>query len=163
MGWETEQGGLTLMRAKGVWLLQLGCTVLQAQEKASSKIVGIDGELVSRGLTECNTRSWPACVPAVTLSLSMNALQCYNISTKAPLTASEAETLAWLLRETFEPELLTSGTEFANVAAGDTVVEVWRLLRLLLPCCCYALCTLHGDKQYYAGTGDDITQFDSRF
>ena len=50
--------------------------------------------------------------------------QCYNISTTAPLTAAEAETLAWLLRETFEPELLTAGTEFPSPAAIDAVVEV---------------------------------------
>lgn len=51
-------------------------------------------------------------------------LQCYNISLTAPLTAAEAETLAWLLRETFEPELLTEGTEFAAVGSADVVVEV---------------------------------------
>ena len=71
--------------------------------------------------------------------------QCYNISTTAPLTAAEAETLAWLLRETFEPELLTGGTEFASVAANDAIVEA-RLLACLLGCllaaagCC---CWLH--------------------
>lgn len=51
-------------------------------------------------------------------------MQCYNISTTAPLTAAEAETLSWLLRETFEPELLTGATEFPSVGANDAVVEV---------------------------------------
>ena len=111
----------------------------QAQEKVSSKIVGIDGELVSsRGGSAGLQHQLLVCLhaPALTPSPSQrNALlQCYNISTKAPLTASEAETLAWLLRETFEPELLTSGTEFASVAAGDTVVEVRRRPRVVDTC-----------------------------
>ncbi len=66
----------------------------KANEKASNKIQSIDGEL------------------------------CYNISTSSPLTAEEAQTLAWLLRETYEPELLTSDSRFASTAAAETVVEV---------------------------------------
>jgi hypothetical protein len=62
------------------------------------------------------------------------SFQCYNISLTAPLTAEEAATLAWLLRETFEPELLTPGSEFGPEAVGekDTVVEVGLLLVLRL-------------------------------
>jgi len=43
------------------------------------------------------------------------------------LTAEEAQTLAWLLRETYEPELLTSDSRFSTTnasVASETVVEV---------------------------------------
>ncbi|KAL6745568.1 CobB/CobQ-like glutamine amidotransferase domain-containing protein [Haematococcus lacustris] len=47
---------------------------------------------------------------------------CYNVSVTAPLSSKEAETLTWLLRETFEPQGLTPESRFK---AGDhTVVEV---------------------------------------
>ena len=73
------------------------------------------------------------------------SLQCYNISTTEPLTAAEAETLAWLLRETFEPELLTGATEFAAVGATDAVVEVrcrcwWWSWRCCSSCSCWQSC-----------------------
>lgn len=41
----------------------------------------------------------------------------------APLHPQEASTLAWLLRETFEPELVTPSTSLAT-AGSDAVVEV---------------------------------------
>lgn len=77
----------------------------------------------------------------------MCLLQCYNISTTEPLTAEEAETLAWLLRETFEPELLTASTEFPSVGANDAIVEVRESTTSLLnPSCCsigHACCCMH--------------------
>lgn len=48
---------------------------------------------------------------------------CFNVSLTAPLTAEEAGTLAWLLRETFEPEKLTAESRFA-APAGAGVLEV---------------------------------------
>ena len=51
-------------------------------------------------------------------------LQCYNVEASAPLTAKEAETLSWLLRETYEPELLTADSRFGQPAGSDAVVEV---------------------------------------
>ncbi|PSC73466.1 putative phosphoribosylformylglycinamidine chloroplastic mitochondrial [Micractinium conductrix] len=93
--------GLTASKAKTL--------LRKAQDKASSKIVGVDGEL------------------------------CYNISTTAPLTAEESETLAWLLRETFEPELLTGGTEFPSPAANDAVVEVGPRMSFSTAWCANAL------------------------
>ena len=52
---------------------------------------------------------------------------CYNIDTVAPLTTEEATTLCWLLRETYEPELLTPTSRFSTSAAAaseTTVIEV---------------------------------------
>jgi len=66
----------------------------KAQDKASRNIQGLDAEL------------------------------CYNISTTEPLTEKEAETLTWLLRETFEPELLTPDSCFSSPAANEKVIEV---------------------------------------
>ncbi len=39
--------------------------------------------------------------------------QCYNVEVDSPLTTEEATTLLWLLRETFEPELLTPSSQLA--------------------------------------------------
>ncbi|PNW79730.1 hypothetical protein CHLRE_08g364800v5 [Chlamydomonas reinhardtii] len=50
--------------------------------------------------------------------------QCYNVSLTKPLSASEAETLAWLLRETFEPELLSPASHLPASGGNVTVVEV---------------------------------------
>lgn len=48
---------------------------------------------------------------------------CYNIELSSPLTPKEAETLQWLLRETFEPEGLSSAP-FLTHASAAPVVEV---------------------------------------
>lgn len=66
----------------------------KAQKKVSEVIVSIDGEA------------------------------CYNIGLQAPLTSQEAGTLAWLLRETFEPEFLRPSTILDLEAPTQTVVEV---------------------------------------
>jgi len=50
----------------------------------------------------------------------IDAEQCFNVGVSAPLTAQEAETTSWLLRETFEPELLVPESRFV----GKQVVEV---------------------------------------
>ncbi|KDD76052.1 hypothetical protein H632_c378p1, partial [Helicosporidium sp. ATCC 50920] len=46
---------------------------------------------------------------------------CFNVALSGPLTEDQARVLLWLLSETFEPHLLTSGSRFA---AGEAVVEV---------------------------------------
>ncbi|EFN52340.1 hypothetical protein CHLNCDRAFT_139160 [Chlorella variabilis] len=88
-------GIVQLYRYPGLTQSKAKTLLRKAQDKASPSITAIDGEL------------------------------CYNIALTAPLTPAEAETLAWLLRETFEPELLTGGTEFPASAVGpdDIVVE----------------------------------------
>ncbi|KAI7838801.1 hypothetical protein COHA_007416 [Chlorella ohadii] len=102
-------GVVQLYRYPGLTQSKAKTLLRKAQEKASSKITGIDGEL------------------------------CYNISTTAPLTAAEAETLSWLLRETFEPELLTGATEFPSVGANDAVVEVGPRMSFSTAWCANAL------------------------
>jgi phosphoribosylformylglycinamidine synthase len=87
-------GVTQLFRSPGLTASKARSLLRRAREEASDKIVGVDSEL------------------------------CYNVATSAPLTAAEAETLAWLLRETFEPEALTAGSRFAAPAPGETVVEV---------------------------------------
>ncbi|KIY97626.1 phosphoribosylformylglycinamidinesynthase, partial [Monoraphidium neglectum] len=66
----------------------------KAQAKASDIITSVDGEV------------------------------CFNVQLSAPLTPKEAETLAWLLRETFEPELLTPSTVLLPGGPTQSVVEV---------------------------------------
>lgn len=48
------------------------------------------------------------------------SLQCFNIAVTAPLTEPEAQTLLWLLSETYEQDRLTS----ASVLSDSNVVEV---------------------------------------
>ena len=48
------------------------------------------------------------CVASVTTE------QCFNVETTEPLTSEEMTTLQWLLRETFEPELFTEASAFAD-------------------------------------------------
>lgn len=52
----------------------------------------------------------------------LDSEQVYNVGLDATLNAKEAETLAWLLRETFEPHLLTAESRFSD--ASGSVVEV---------------------------------------
>lgn len=67
----------------------------RAQDKVSSKILEIDAEL------------------------------CYNISTTSSLSAEESSTLAWLLRETYEPELLTCDSQLpGDLSDSVAVIEV---------------------------------------
>jgi phosphoribosylformylglycinamidine synthase len=70
------------------------CDFLQAQHKVSDAITSIDGEL------------------------------CYNVGLAAPLDAAEADKMAWLLRETFEPQQLTPSSIFDGSAPNQCVVEV---------------------------------------
>ncbi|KAL4423911.1 hypothetical protein ABPG75_001212 [Micractinium tetrahymenae] len=105
-----QAGGVVqLYRYPGLTTSKAKTLLRKAQEKASANLVGIDGEL------------------------------CYNISTTEPLTAEEAETLAWLLRETFEPELLTAATEFLSVDANDAIVEVGPRMSFSTAWCANAL------------------------
>jgi phosphoribosylformylglycinamidine synthase len=52
---------------------------------------------------------------------SVTTEQCFNVETTEPLTSEEMTTLQWLLRETFEPELFTEASAFAD---ASSVVEV---------------------------------------
>lgn len=91
----SKGAGVTqLFRYPGLTASKAKTLLRNAQDKASSKIGSIDGEL------------------------------CYNVSTTGPLTEEEANTLAWLLKETYEPELLTAGSRFSSVASSETVIEV---------------------------------------
>jgi len=54
---------------------------------------------------------------------SIDTEQVFNVSVTSPLTGKEAETMAWLLRETFEPELLTPDTRL-HASGNSCVVEV---------------------------------------
>jgi len=51
---------------------------------------------------------------------------CYNIEVTAPLSDREAETLSWLLRETYEPEKLRPSSSLAasNNTSTQSMVEV---------------------------------------
>lgn len=89
-----DAGVIQLYRYPGLATSSAKTLLRKAQDKVSDKISGIDGEL------------------------------CYNISTKEPLTTEEASTLAWLLRETFEPELLTPQSVFSPIDKTGSVVEV---------------------------------------
>eukprot|EP00775_Hariotina_reticulata_P008987 gene8987-9160_t len=66
----------------------------EAQHKVTDAITSIDGEL------------------------------CYNIGLAAPLDGAEAEKMAWLLRETFEPQQLTVSSIFDSNRDNQAVVEV---------------------------------------
>ena len=54
----------------------------------------------------------------------MYSVQCFNVKLEEPLTEEQAATLTWLLRETFEPELLSPDSGLRGDAATDAVVEV---------------------------------------
>jgi len=85
--------GLTqLYRYPGLSKSKATTLLHRAQSKVSKNITGIDGEL------------------------------CYNISTKEPLSAHEAATLTWLLRETYKPEFLTPASVLDS--KKTSVVEV---------------------------------------
>ena len=49
---------------------------------------------------------------------------CFNVGLSAPLSQAEAETLAWLLRETFEPKQLRGDSWLSSNSSTETVVEV---------------------------------------
>ena len=90
-------GVVQLYRYPGLTASQAATLLRKARAKASDAIASVDGEI------------------------------CYNIQLDAPLSAKDADTLAWLLRETFEPELLRPASVLAPGAAhADTqiVVEV---------------------------------------
>ncbi|GAX81039.1 hypothetical protein CEUSTIGMA_g8474.t1 [Chlamydomonas eustigma] len=55
---------------------------------------------------------------------SVDGEQCFNVGISSQLSGKEAETLAWLLRETFEPERLTPESKFSPNNSSTTVVEV---------------------------------------
>ncbi|KAK9795604.1 hypothetical protein WJX73_007566 [Symbiochloris irregularis] len=51
--------------------------------------------------------------------------QCFNIAISQPLNAEETDKLSWLLRETFEPDMLTAQSRFESALNGSQpVVEV---------------------------------------
>lgn len=58
--------------------------------------------------------------------------QCYNVQVDQPLTAEEAATLLWLLRETFEPELLTPSSRL-TAGAPTEVCPLEHVLLLHVP------------------------------
>lgn len=89
----TGNGVVQLYRYPGLTPSKAKTLLRKAKDKASSSITGIDGEL------------------------------CYNVATSSPLTAEEAETLAWLMRETYEPELLTPDSSL-RAGGSDAIVEV---------------------------------------
>ncbi|KAK9837421.1 hypothetical protein WJX81_001177 [Elliptochloris bilobata] len=91
----TEQREVVqLYRSPGLSASAAAALLRKAQAKVSEDIVGIDSEL------------------------------CFNVALRQPLAEDEAATLAWLLRETYEPERLTAASRFDNAAGGDTVIEV---------------------------------------
>ena len=49
---------------------------------------------------------------------------CFNVGLAAPLSQAEAEVLAWLLRETFEPKQLRGESWLSSNSSTETLVEV---------------------------------------
>ena len=45
-------------------------------------------------------------------------VQCFNIAISEPLTQHEAATVAWLLRETYEPTLCTATSQLSDAASA---------------------------------------------
>ena len=52
------------------------------------------------------------------------AAQCFNVKLEQPLSEEQAATLTWLLRETYEPHLLTAASQLPAEGSSDVVVEV---------------------------------------
>jgi phosphoribosylformylglycinamidine synthase len=48
---------------------------------------------------------------------------CFNVSVTGALTAGQAETLGWLLKETYEPERLTSESSLAAATSTSTTTS----------------------------------------
>lgn len=46
-------------------------------------------------------------------------MQCFNIAFREPLTQHEAATVAWLLRETYQPTLCSSTSQLDGTSAGS--------------------------------------------
>lgn len=54
-------------------------------------------------------------------------MQCFNVALTDALTDEEAATVAWLLRETYEPEKCTADSQLAasaSAASATTIIEV---------------------------------------
>jgi hypothetical protein len=83
-----------LFRYPGLTTSKSASLLDKAKSKASQSISGLDAEL------------------------------CFNISTTSPLTEMEANKLCWLLRETYEPGLLTSDSHFKAGGQCETIIEV---------------------------------------
>ena len=49
---------------------------------------------------------------------------CFNVGLAAPLSQAEADVLAWLLRETFEPDQLRAESWLPTATSTETVIEV---------------------------------------
>ncbi|BDA47656.1 Phosphoribosylformylglycinamidine synthase [Coccomyxa sp. Obi] len=81
-----------LYRSPGLSTSATKTLIRKVQQKVSSDIESIDTEL------------------------------CFNVALKEPLSEEQAATLTWLLRETFEPELLTAGSRLQE--QNGTIVEV---------------------------------------
>ena len=100
-GTSTDGAVVQVYRTPGMSQSQKATLVQTAKAKANSGIVDIETEL------------------------------CFNISIKeGGLSAEQAQTLGWLLKETFEPEKLTSETTFGSQEGGffsspnEVVIEV---------------------------------------
>ena len=125
-----QAGGqvVQLYRYPGLSSSKAKTLLRKAHDKVSPKLVAIDGELVRRHAL--HTSNWRSAQGAL-LTCSRAPPPwlhepCVNVSSTEPLTAEEAGTLAWLLRETYEPEMLMPATKFGALGPTDAVVEVRR-------------------------------------
>lgn len=75
--------------------------------------------------------------------------QCFNVKLEQPLSGEQAATLTWLLRETYEPHLLTPASQLPADGSTDAVVEVHQ-----------GLCCFHHDPRTcgHARHGEHPTQ-----
>ena len=95
------------------------------QRKVSDKIVAIDGEICFNIELTAPLNDQASREPAETRSRFCVGVALNRSSSDRFSREQEASTLAWLLRETFEPELTTSGSKLATeAAASDAIVEV---------------------------------------
>nr|QKY14978.1 phosphoribosylformylglycinamidine synthase (PURL) [Polytomella parva] len=85
----SKSGVIQLYRYPGLAHSAASTLLRKVNEKVTDAIVAIDGE------------------------------QCFNVSTTATLSTKESESLAWLLRETFEPELLTPASQLSTAATAS--------------------------------------------
>lgn len=53
----------------------------------------------------------------------MHGLQCFNVDLTEQLDSREAETVAWLLRETYEPDQLTPATTLPKSDGATSIIE----------------------------------------
>eukprot|EP00891_Asterochloris_glomerata_P009825 jgi/Astpho2/9825/fgenesh1_pm.00149_%23_37_t len=87
-------GVVQLYRSPGLSVSQARTLLREVQSKVSSNILGLDSEL------------------------------CFNVALSEPLMTEEAASLTWLLRETFQPEMLAARSRLEAPGSGAAVVEV---------------------------------------